>query len=113
MREFTICNSAGFPQQLITFQSIGQDPVTSKTIWKPIDENDKPRKYKYNGRPISNEDVLFLLPNIIEIGHIQVIEFPLSLQQWLNYILLIDISNHKNIHLPKFGYIHIFSTVYL
>ena len=28
---------------------------------------DKPRKYKYNARPISDEGVLFLLPNISEI----------------------------------------------
>jgi hypothetical protein len=48
MRECTICSSAGFPQQLITFQSIGQDPVTGKTIWKPIDENGNEHKHKSN-----------------------------------------------------------------
>ena len=32
---------------------------------------DKPRKYKYNARPIYDEDVLFLLPNILEIEHLQ------------------------------------------
>ena len=32
---------------------------------------DKPRKYKYNARPICDEDVLFLLPNISEIEHLQ------------------------------------------
>ena len=48
MRECTICSSAGFPQQLITFQNIGQDPTTGKTVWKPIDENGNEHKHKSN-----------------------------------------------------------------
>jgi hypothetical protein len=39
---------------------------------------DKPRKYKYKAWSISNEDVLFLLVNISEIGHLQAIDFSLS-----------------------------------
>jgi hypothetical protein len=39
---------------------------------------DKPRKYKYNARPIYDEDVLFLLLNIIEIDHLQAIDLSLS-----------------------------------
>jgi hypothetical protein len=31
---------------------------------------DKPRKYKYNARPIYDEDVLFLVLDILEIGHL-------------------------------------------
>ena len=52
MRECTICSSAGFPQQLITFQSIGQDPITGKTIWKPIDENGNEHKHKSNKQEV-------------------------------------------------------------
>ena len=37
MRECTICKSAGFAEQFITFQNMGEDPITRKTIWKPID----------------------------------------------------------------------------
>jgi hypothetical protein len=50
MRECSICNSAGFPQQLITFQNIGEDSVTGKTIWKPIDENGNEHKHKFNNQ---------------------------------------------------------------
>ena len=50
MRECTICSSAGFPHQLITFQSIGEDSVTGKTIWKPIDENGNEHKHKSNNQ---------------------------------------------------------------
>ena len=36
MRECTICKSAGFSEQFITFQNMGEDPITRKTIWKPV-----------------------------------------------------------------------------
>ncbi|VFJ13489.1 protein of unknown function [Candidatus Nitrosocosmicus franklandus] len=39
---------------------------------------DSPRKYKYKARLMSNEDVLFLLTNISEIGHLQAIDFSSS-----------------------------------
>ena len=48
MRECTICKSAGFSEQLITFQNMGEDSVTGKTIWKPIDENGNEHKHKFN-----------------------------------------------------------------
>src|SRR5215210_8047212 len=48
MRECTICKSAGFSEQLITFLNIGEDSVTGKTIWKPIDENGNEHKHKFN-----------------------------------------------------------------
>lgn len=48
MREFTICKSAGFSEQLSTFQNMGEDSVTGKTIWKPIDENGNEHKHKFN-----------------------------------------------------------------
>ena len=48
MRECTICKSAGFSEQLITFLNMGEDSVTGKTIWKPIDENGNEHKHKFN-----------------------------------------------------------------
>jgi hypothetical protein len=48
MRECTICKNAGFSEQLITFQNMGDDSVTGKTIWKPIDENGNEHKHKFN-----------------------------------------------------------------
>ena len=48
MRECTICKSAGFSEQLISFQNIGEDSVTGRTIWKPIHENGNEHKHKFN-----------------------------------------------------------------
>ncbi|HEU5120205.1 MAG TPA: hypothetical protein VFT71_04385 [Candidatus Nitrosocosmicus sp.] len=82
MRECTICSNAGFPQQLITFQSIGQDPVTGKTIWKPIDENGNEHKHKSNiqdgGKPT------FRRKNIVDIAAVTDIQEAkkLLLQGW-------------------------------
>jgi hypothetical protein len=39
---------------------------------------ERPRKYKYRSDSIYHEDVLFLLPNISEIGHLQAIGLSLS-----------------------------------
>ena len=48
MRECTICKSAGFSEQLITFLNMGEDSVSGKTIWKPIEENGNEHKHKFN-----------------------------------------------------------------
>ena len=48
MRECTICKSAGFSEQLITFQNMGEDSVTGKTIWEPIEKNGSEHKHKFN-----------------------------------------------------------------
>ena len=39
MQGCTICKSAGFSEQLITFQNMGENLVTGKAIWRPIDGN--------------------------------------------------------------------------
>ena len=48
MRECTICKSAGFSEQLIAFQNMGEDSITRKTIWKPVDENGNEHKHKFD-----------------------------------------------------------------
>jgi hypothetical protein len=48
MRECTICKSAGFSEQLITFQNMGENLGTGKAIWRPIDENGNEHKHKFN-----------------------------------------------------------------
>ena len=48
MRECAICKNAGFPEQVISFQNLGDDSVTGKTIWKPINENGSEHKHKFN-----------------------------------------------------------------
>lgn len=47
MQECFKCKAAGFPNQLIGFEKIGQNPMTGKGIWKLIDENGSEHKHKY------------------------------------------------------------------
>jgi hypothetical protein len=47
MQECFKCKAAGFPNQLIGFQKIGEDAATGKNIWKLIDENGVEHKHKY------------------------------------------------------------------
>ena len=48
MQECNRCKAAGFPNQLIGFEKIGEDPVTGKINWKLIDENGEQHKHKSN-----------------------------------------------------------------
>jgi hypothetical protein len=47
MQECFKCKAAGFPNQLIGFQKVGEDVVTGKNIWKLINENGVEHKHKY------------------------------------------------------------------
>ena len=40
------------PEERQIIQSIGQDPLTGKTIWKPIDENGNEHKHKSNNQEV-------------------------------------------------------------
>lgn len=48
MRECSICKNAGFSEELISFERIGEDSLTGKTIWKPIDEDGNEHKHKFD-----------------------------------------------------------------
>ncbi len=50
MQECNRCKAAGFPNQLIGFEKIGEDPVTGKINWKLIDENGEQHKHKSNNQ---------------------------------------------------------------
>jgi hypothetical protein len=39
MQECNRCKTAGYPNQMIGFEKIGQDPVTGKITWRLMDEN--------------------------------------------------------------------------
>ena len=44
------CNpykNAGFPNQHISFEKIGENPTAGKNIWKPIDEDGNEQKHKF------------------------------------------------------------------
>ena len=47
MQECNKCKAAGFPNQLIAFEKIGEDPTTGKIRWKLIDENGLEHKHKF------------------------------------------------------------------
>ena len=47
MQECFKCKAAGFPNQLIGFEKIGENPTTGKSIWKLIDENGVEHKHRY------------------------------------------------------------------
>jgi hypothetical protein len=47
MQECFKCKAAGYPNQLIGFEKVGENPTTGKGIWKLIDENGSEHKHKY------------------------------------------------------------------
>lgn len=47
MQECFKCKAAGFPNQPIGFEKIGENPSTGKGIWKLIDENGSEHKHRY------------------------------------------------------------------
>jgi hypothetical protein len=46
MQECNRCKAAGFPNQLIGFEKVGEDLTTGKSMWKLIDENGIEHKHK-------------------------------------------------------------------
>lgn len=48
MQECNRCKAAGFPNQPIAFEKIGEDQ-TGKTLWKLIDETGVEHKHKMSG----------------------------------------------------------------
>jgi len=47
MQECFKCKAAGFPNQPIGFEKIGENSSTGKGIWKLIDENGSEHKHRY------------------------------------------------------------------
>jgi hypothetical protein len=47
MQECNRCKAAGFSNQLIGFEMIGEDITTGKISWKLIDENGVKHKHKF------------------------------------------------------------------
>ena len=49
VQECNTCKAAGYPGQLISFEKIGDDPVTGKAKWKLIGENGAEHVHKLTG----------------------------------------------------------------
>jgi hypothetical protein len=48
--ECNICKSAGFPNQLIDFQKIGQDPATGKNLWKLLNKDRTGHEHRHRSQ---------------------------------------------------------------
>jgi hypothetical protein len=48
MQECRRCKDAGFPNQLIGFEKIGEDPMTGKVKWKLVNEDGQQHEHKSN-----------------------------------------------------------------
>jgi hypothetical protein len=46
MQECNRCKAAGYPNQSIAFEKIGEDPATGKIKWKLVDENGNEHVHK-------------------------------------------------------------------
>ncbi|HZD82119.1 MAG TPA: hypothetical protein VE076_04495 [Nitrososphaeraceae archaeon] len=79
MQECNRCKAAGFPNQLIGFEKIGEDPVTGKIIWKLINENGEQHKHKSNNQVDSssllrNEKPAFQRKRVVDISTVTDLE---------------------------------------
>ena len=79
MQECNRCKAAGFPNQLIGFEKIGEDPVTGKIIWKLINENCEQHKHKSNNQVDSssllrNEKPAFQRKRVVDISTVTDLE---------------------------------------
>jgi hypothetical protein len=48
MQECNKCKAAGFPNQLIGFEKIGEDAITGKVKWKLVNEDGQQHEHKTN-----------------------------------------------------------------
>ena len=80
MQECFRCKAAGFPNQTIGFEKIGQDSTTGKNIWKLIDENGTEHKHKFlldstqQSQPYWNDRPIFRRRRVVDIATVQEVE---------------------------------------
>jgi hypothetical protein len=56
MQECNKCKAAGFPNQMIGFEKIGEDPATGKIIWKLVNDDGQQHEHKSNIQQQQNYD---------------------------------------------------------
>jgi hypothetical protein len=79
MQECNRCKAAGFPNQLIGFEKIGEDSVTGKINWKLIDQNGEQHKHKSNNQDdysssIRNEKHVSQRRRVVDISTVTDVE---------------------------------------
>jgi hypothetical protein len=68
MQECRRCKDAGFPNQLIGFEKIGEDPITGKVRWKLVNEDGQQHEHKGNSQQQNNDKPLFRSRRVVDIA---------------------------------------------
>jgi hypothetical protein len=68
MQECNKCKAAGFPNQMIGFEKIGEDPITRKIIWKLVNENGQQHEHKSNNQQNYDKPSYFKRRRVVDIS---------------------------------------------
>ncbi|MFL6423654.1 MAG: hypothetical protein ACJ71R_08695 [Nitrososphaeraceae archaeon] len=68
MQECNKCKAAGFPNQMIGFEKIGEDPITGKIIWKLVNENGQQHEHKSNNQQNYDKPPYFKRRRVVDIS---------------------------------------------
>ncbi len=68
MQECNKCKAAGFPNQMIGFEKIGEDPTTGKIIWKLVNENGQKHEHKSNNQQNYEKPPYFKRRRVVDIA---------------------------------------------
>ncbi|MFL6347493.1 MAG: hypothetical protein ACJ72X_04285 [Nitrososphaeraceae archaeon] len=68
MQECNKCKAAGFPNQMIGFEKIGEDPTTGKIIWKLVNENGQQHEHKSNNQQNYDKPPYFKRRRVVDIS---------------------------------------------
>jgi hypothetical protein len=79
MQECRRCKEAGFPNQLIGFEKMGEDPLTGKIRWKLINGNGEEHKHKNDNQessplPQNEKPVVLKRRRVVDISAVTDIE---------------------------------------
>jgi hypothetical protein len=66
MQECRRCKDAGFPNQIIGFEKVGEDSVTGKVRWKLVNENGQQHEHKSNQQ--NYDKPLFKRRRVVDIS---------------------------------------------
>ncbi|MFL6460912.1 MAG: hypothetical protein ACJ71J_08180 [Nitrososphaeraceae archaeon] len=68
MQECNKCKAAGFPNQMIGFEKIGEDPTTGKIIWKLVNEDGQQHEHKSNNQQNYDKPPYFKRRRVVDIS---------------------------------------------
>src|ERR687887_2176113 len=68
MQECRRCKDAGFPNQLIGFEKVGEDPITGKIRWKLVSENGQQHEHKSNQQQNYDKPPAFKHRRVVDIS---------------------------------------------